>query len=244
MLDTPSSMDGEARKERDRTSMERTKIRRRYAVALAGVVLYLVLDIVAQLLPPHYSPISQAESDLAVGPFGYIMAVNFLNRGLLSLEFLFAFMGTVRLTNGNVSQYRRGTFLLGVWSVGAVLLALFPTDVPSTPVSWHGAIHLVVAIIAFIGGAFGALLVSVRMGGNRTLQRARRFALPISELAVVLCLIELLGPFFAPHIASRFGGLFERLFLGAVLLWMSSISVYMLRSSNDFLGGSESAHHK
>ena len=150
--------------------MEPAKVRRRYAVALAGVVLYLVLDIAAQLLPPHYSPISQPESDLAVGPFGYIMAVNFLNRGILSLEFVLALMGTVRLTGGDMSQHRGGVILLGVWSVGAFLLALFPTDVPSTPVSWHGAIHLVVAIVAFLAGAFGALLVSFRMSGNQTLK--------------------------------------------------------------------------
>lgn len=216
--------------------MEWAKVRRRYAVALTGVVLYVVLDSVAQLLPPHYSPISQAESDLAVGTFGYIMAVNFLNRGVLSLEFLFAYMGTVRLIGGNVSHYRTGSSLLGVWSVGAIILAFFPTDVPSTPVSWHGAIHLVVAAIAFLAGAFGALLVSVKMGGNQALQTVRQFALPIGAVAVVLCLLVLLGPFFAPHLASSFGGLFERMFLGTVLLWMSAISVYMLSNVLKSLG--------
>lgn len=222
-------------------TIERVKIRRRYAVALAGVVLYLVLDAAAQLLPPHYSPISQAESDLAVGPFGYIMALNFLNRGILSLEFVFALMGTVRLTDGDIPHYRRGILLLGVWSVGALLLALFPTDVPSTPVSWHGATHLVVAVVAFIAGAFGALLVSIRMGGNQTLQRVRRFALPISAMAVVFCLLELLGPFFAPHFMSDFGGLIERMFLGTVLLWMAAISAVILKDVGNPVGQTSSS---
>jgi Protein of unknown function (DUF998) len=208
---------------------EGSKVRRRYKVALIGVVLYVVLDAAAQLLPPHYSPISQAESDLAVGPFGYIMTLNFLNRGFLSLEFLFAFMGTVRLTGGSVSRFRGGFFLLGIWSVGALLLAVFPTDVPATPVSWHGAIHLIVAVLAFLGGAFGALAISLRMARIPILQRVRRFALPIGIIAVLLCLLELLGPFLVPHLVSSFGGLFERLFLGSVLLWMSAISVFMLR---------------
>jgi len=44
-------------------------VTRRYSVALVGVVLYLVLDAIAQVLPPHYNPLSQAESDLAVGPY-------------------------------------------------------------------------------------------------------------------------------------------------------------------------------
>jgi hypothetical membrane protein len=98
--------------------MEPIKVRKLYAAVLAGIILYLILDMVAQLLPPHYSPISQAESDLAVGQFGYIMAVNFLNRGILSLMFLFVLRGTIRLTGEKVTQYREGSFFLayGRWA--------------------------------------------------------------------------------------------------------------------------------
>jgi hypothetical membrane protein len=193
------------------------------------VALYVVLDAVAQVLPPHYSPISQAESDLAVGSFGYVMTVNFLNRGVLSLEFLFAFAGTVRLAGGSVKKYQGGLMLLGAWSVGAILLAAFPTDVPPTPVSWHGAIHLIVAIVAFIAGGFGALLVSLRMSGDQAFRRVRRVALPIGVLAAVLCLVELSLPFIAPHVSTGYGGLAERLFLGSVLLWVAAVSALMLK---------------
>ena len=135
------------------TSYER--LRRIFWLADAGIVLYLVLDVVAQLLPPHYSPVSTAESDLAVGPYGYVMTLNFVNRGLLSLAFLYAFVRTTRLQGVNPGKYRSGILLLGVWAVGALLLAPFPTDVPATPVSWHGYIHLTVALLAFLGGALG-----------------------------------------------------------------------------------------
>jgi hypothetical protein len=114
--------------------------------------------------------------------------------------------------------------------VGALLLAVFPTDVPSTPVSWHGAIHLLVATIAFLGGAFGALALSLRMKGSPQLENVRRFALPIAILAVVFCLLELLGPFVVPRLVTHFGGLFERLFLGTTLVWIAAISAYMLKN--------------
>jgi hypothetical protein len=53
-----------------------------FAVALAGVLLYFLLGAVTQSLSPHYySPIAQAEGDLVVMPFGYIMTLNFVNRG-------------------------------------------------------------------------------------------------------------------------------------------------------------------
>jgi len=200
---------------------------RLFWAVIVGVVLYVVLDVVAQLLPPHYSPISQAESDLAVGKFGFIMTINFLNRGILSLLFIYGFLRTLDLAGVARQQFRTGTYLLEAWAVGAVLLAIFPTDVPSTPVSWHGAIHLIVAIIAFIGGAFGALAISQKLGQNQIFQGLRRFALPLSVVVLVFWVIEFALPFVAPHLNNRIGGLTERLFLGSVLLWLGAVSFYI-----------------
>lgn len=123
-------------------------------------------------------------------------------------------------------------------SVGALLLAAFPTDVPSTPISWHGAVHLVVAIFAFLGGAFGALYLSIGMAGNRALARARGVALPLACLAVVLCIAEISGGFVVPGLYADYGGLIERLFLGSVLLWVGAVSAVMLSRS---MGPSTSA---
>ena len=210
-----------------RTQIE--DVKRRYYVAIFGVGLYVVLDVIAQLLPPHYSPVTQPESDLAVGKYGYIMTVNFLIRGLLSLEFLLALSGTARLVSGGLSPYKSGMYLLGAWAVGAFVLAAFPTDVPPTPVSWHGAIHLLAAVIAFLGGGIGAVVVSIRMGKSAELEGVRRIALPLGALAFALCMVELFASGFSPRLAADYGGLVERLFLGSVLLWMAVVSALMLR---------------
>lgn len=197
------------------------------AIAIAGIVLYVVLDAIVQSLPPHYSPISQAESDLAVGPFGYIMSINFLNRGLLSLVFI---LGLVRTIGPRVrSEYRTGVLLLGVWAAGAILLAVFPTDVPATPVSPHGEIHLVVAVMAFLGGAFGALSLSRKLVRNQEFPGTMRLALSLSVFSVIFCLIQLGLPFVTPHFVATFGGLIERLFLGSLLLWVGVVSAYMIK---------------
>jgi hypothetical protein len=160
------------------------------------------------------------------------MTLNFLNRGLLSLEFMFALLGSIRLAGADLSRFRLGFYAFGVWSVGAIVLAIFPTDVPATPVSWHGAIHLVVAALAFLGGALGALSISFGMRRVKTLEGVGRLAVPISVLVVLLCLVELLAPFVAHHAVARYGGLFERLFLGSVLVWVAAVSVYMIRSEH------------
>jgi hypothetical membrane protein len=193
-----------------------------FVATIIGIVLYVVLDAVAQSLPPHYSPISQAESDLAIGPYGYIMAINFLNRGLLSLIFLY---GLNRFMNSEETRrYRTGISLLGIWGVGALLLAIFPTDVPSTPISWHGLIHLAVAILAFFGGAFGTLTISLRLGQDQMMKGAKGFALPISVVAVIFFFGDLL-------ISTRIGGLIERIFIGSVLLWLLTMSIFLWKKT-------------
>ena len=209
-------------------STQTKRARYLFAIAIAGVILYVILDAVAQSLPPHYSPISQAESDLAVGPYGYVMTLNFINRGVLSLCFLFGIVLTVYGSDTANRRLRRGAYALAVWSVGALLLAAFPTDVPATPVSWHGAVHLLVAVAAFLGGAFGALYISLGMVENSPVARARSVALPIAILSVILCFVELVGAFLAPGLSAHYGGLLERLFLGSVLLWLGIVSVKLL----------------
>jgi uncharacterized protein DUF998 len=213
---------------------------RLFWLVIAGVVLYLLLDAVAQLLPPHYSPVRDPESDLAVGPYGYIMTINFLNRGLLSIVFLHA-LGKFMSMPGEFAspdtarRFRTGRLALWVWGAGAILLAIFPTDVPATPVSWHGAIHLVVAILAFLGGSVGTVLLSLRFSETRTLRGAKGVALAISVLSVV-SLFALLG-----SSGSGIGGLTERLFLGVVLLWMTYVSVYLARHPSTLDGPSAPA---
>ena len=200
-----------------------------FLVVAALVGLYVLLDAVAQLLPPHYSPIAQAESDLAVGPFGYLMTLNFVNRGILSLLFLLALVRTSRAAGTSGRRHVGGAVLMGIWGVGALLLAIFPTDVPPTPVTLHGLIHLVVAVLAFLGGAFGSLLISIRLGEDEVLRGARSFALPIALLAVLSCLVVLALPSAAPRLSGQIGGLTERTFLGLVLLWILAVSIYAWR---------------
>jgi len=197
-----------------------------FAATIAGIALYVVLDAIAQSLPPHYSPISQPESDLAVGPFGYIMAVNFVNRGLVSLLFLYGVMKSLP-TRG---EFRTGLALFGMWAVGALILAVSPTDV-SGPATAHGVVHLLVATLAFLGAALGTVLLSRGFGRDPALKGVGRYARPLAVLALVFFFVLYGGPAVFPHAAASIGGLVERLFIGLVLVWMLAVSAVMLRSS-------------
>ena len=187
------------------------------------------MDVVAQILPPHYSPLSQAESDLAVGPYGIIMAVNFLNRGLLSAEFLGGFGGFVKLQGDNTMRYRAGQVAFGAWSLCSFLLAFFPTDVPPASPTWHGAIHLLLAVIAFGGGALGAVALSFRLPRSGVLASVRKVAIPFAVASAVALLVELGAPALAPRLAADYGGLLERIFLASVLAWIVAVAFSMYR---------------
>ncbi len=103
------------------------RVRRRYSVAaMAGVATYVGVDAVLQRLPPHYSLIRDAESNLAVGPFGWIMNLNFIGRAATTLCLVRAVLGT-----GPASPLRTtGAALLGLGGACSGVLAFFPTDIP------------------------------------------------------------------------------------------------------------------
>ncbi len=80
---------------------------------IVGIVLVVLLEVHVQLLPPHYSPLSQSESDLAVGPYGFLMALGFAVGGMLLLLFIAGFVRAVP----KEAQSRGGLILLGVAAI-------------------------------------------------------------------------------------------------------------------------------
>jgi hypothetical membrane protein len=147
------------------------------------------------------------------------MAINFINRGLLSLAFATGLSKAMRSNGESATKYRTGIALLWIWGVGALLLGIFPTDVPSTPASWHGLIHLVVATLAFIGGGLGTLALSLRIREGNLPPSVKRFSLATSSLAVAFLLLTLTS------LQTEIGGLIERTFIGLVLLWIFVMSL-------------------
>lgn len=198
------------------------------ALALAGIAAYVGLDIIAQLLPPHYNPLTQPESDLAVGPFGFVMAINFVVRGLLSL----ALLAGVQKALLPAARSSVGAVLLEIWAVGAFLLATFPTDVGARH-TLHGLIHLIVALVAFVAGAVGELLISLRMRADPAWGRVRPALLLIAVASLVVLVGLVLGVGSVGSTTnggiSGLFGLTERIFLGLVLLWMLVASLRLVR---------------
>jgi hypothetical membrane protein len=198
---------------------------RRWAnMALIGIVFYIILDVVIQMLPPHYS-LRQAESDLAVGPYGWIMNINFVVRGLLSAAIILAIYKSMK----NIVRPTVGMVFFAIWSAASFLLAFFNTDVPNASLvvsnpTYHGELHLVLALIGFICAPIGMLIISIAFRKEDRLKSLSTPTLIISILAVLAFLyLGLRG------VHARNFGINERIFIGLVLIWIAVVASKLRR---------------
>ena len=192
------------------------KARRRLATAaVAGVGGYVLVDVALQFLPPHYSVISDAESNLAVGPFGWIMNVNFLGRTVTTCCAVAAINRV-----GWPSRLRRtGTVLMSIGGLSSAVLAFFPTDVGPGPATAVGTVHLFVAGSGFLAALAGILVLTRWVRRSTELAKAYPAALTLAVIAsfglASLGLTTVLKP--------ELLGLAERVCLAGVLGWAMAV---------------------
>src|SRR5580704_11559309 len=123
-------------------------------LVLAGVAVYVAIDVLLAFLRPGYSLIYNAESDYGRGPWYWVMDLNFLLRCALSLAIAAAWSRVLRPDG----RARGGLALLVTWAVSSGLLAFFADDIEGTPQHGSGIVHLVLAFIAFAGAVAYLLL--------------------------------------------------------------------------------------
>jgi hypothetical membrane protein len=171
-------------------------------LALAGILLYVVIDVVLAFLRPDYSLLKNYESDYSRGKFCWLMDGNFVLRGLLSA------CAVIALRRAGVAS-RWTAVLLWIWAVASALLAFFPDNPVGYPHLASGGIHLILAGIAFVAIAVATLGMSFGRSPRGRFVVARRVLAIIGVVALLL----VLHPFGAP-------GLVERAFLAAELGWL------------------------
>lgn len=201
--------------------------------AAAGAVSYVIVDIGLQLLPPHYSSIRDAESNLAVGPYGWIMNLNFLGRAATTACTIMA----IRRTGADTSLRRTGILLMGIGGASSAVLAFFPTDVIvdasgfiATTVA--GSIHLGVAGTGFAAALAALVLLTGWIRGVRADDEGRKGSgepgprtMPhwvhpcaLGATAVACAGMLVLGA--SIRFAPQFAGLTERICLAGILGWV------------------------
>jgi hypothetical membrane protein len=185
---------------------------------VTAVIVYVGVDVLLKFLRPGYSLLYNAESDYGRGPWYWVMDLNFVLRGALSLAAVLAVRRAARLTDPG----RPGLTLIAIWAACSALLAFFADDIEGQPVTGSGIVHLALAFIAFICVAVGTILVSVSLRSDPAWRPAATalLALSLAGAAAFLLLASAAGHKHAP------GGLYERIFLGIELLWIALAGGY------------------
>lgn len=183
---------------------------------LAGVIVYVGIDVLLAFLRPGYSLLYNAESDYGRGAWYWVMDANFLLRCALSLALVAALAQVIRVD----ARARGGLTLLTVWAVCSGLLAFFADDLEGQPVHGSGIVHLVLAFIAFTCVTIGTIVLSGRLRSEPAWRRAAAPLLVVSLAGAVAFL--LLGT--ATRHSHAPGGLYERIFLGLQLLWIALVA--------------------
>lgn len=202
-------------------------------VVLVALCACVAADIVLALLPPHYSILTDSESDYAIGPFAWLMDATFVLVGLVSLALAAGLVGAAPAPK----PVRRwiGSALIALWGVGLLVLALFPTSLQGAPLTASARVHLVVAPLAFAAVAAGESVLTPDIGRVRDWQNGRRLLVGITGamwLGFLLTWVTFaeLG---RRHGLGQFYGLAERLFLLSVLGWMATVASAMRRAPQD-----------
>ena len=190
-------------------------------IAVAGIAVYIAIDVLLAFLRPVYSLIYNADSDYGRGPWYWLMDLNFLLRCALSLAIAAALYRFARLDG----RTRAGLALLVSWAICSGLLAFFADDPEGTPQHGSGVVHLVLAFVAFTCITIGTILVSASLMSDPAWRPAAPVLLAISIAGAAACL--LLGTAHKHHHAP--GGLYERIFLGLELLWIAVAAVAIAR---------------
>jgi hypothetical membrane protein len=196
---------------------------RRWSEAtVVGIAVYVLIDVALVFLRPHFSVLHNAESDYgSKGRFGWVMNVNFLLRGVLSLTLV----GALALEVGTRAKLRVGIVLLSLWAICSALLAFFPDDPVGTPTLGSGKIHLALAGIAFLAVLLGTFVTVRELRADERFAPVRRRLLALSWAGVVA--VVLLGH--SGLHRHSLGGLWEKVFLGCELGWFLLVALWIVR---------------
>lgn len=186
---------------------------------LTLLAVSIALELVAQALPPHYSPSTDTESALAVGPYGWIEAISLCLRGGM----VFLLLHAARLALPPAYDSRLGDALLGCVAAAKFVIAFVPTDLAPRPETLHGAIHAVVAFASFFAAAIGEVLVARQL--LPVTWMPARLLLQLARITVAWSVVVAIGA----GMGLGFWGVLERIETVLLLGWIAVFAAALRR---------------
>jgi hypothetical protein len=204
------------------------------ASGVIGPVLFVVMFLIEGAIRPDYDPIRVFVSQLSLGDQGWLQIANFVVSGLLIVAFAFGLRRVV--SSGRASRW--GPIMVGLVGLGVIVSGVFVTDPalgypPGAPPgltqnpSWHGALHLLGALVVF-GGLPVACFVFAR---RFRVQADRPWMIYSAASAVGLLLFYFGATASASSAGSLHGvaGLLQRVSIGIGFAWIALLAAWLSR---------------
>src|SRR5579863_8666169 len=179
-------------------------------ITLFSVVYYAAMIALLHVLRTDFNPGYRYLSEYARGPYGALMTSTFfvLSAGSLALS-----LGLCRSVASRL-RFLPGLVLWLTWACAVFVAGIYTSDLQGTPHTRVGRIHDQMGMIAFPSATVALLLLSLPLRWEKGWRPVWRPAMLLSVVALVSFLV-----------LDRFGqmglgGLDQRVFLAATLIWM------------------------
>jgi hypothetical protein len=153
-------------------------------------------------------------SSTAMGPYGWLQTLNFIQVGLSVIALAIGFWRTMR------PRPRVGIAFVLLAGV-AMLLSMFTTDgSTNTPTTWHGFIHGIAFLLLLFSTLLGAITLAIQLRNNTEWRGVARLAIAVPIVIVVT--------FFLSGAVHQAGGLIGIISLLVIFGWYELLAVRLL----------------
>jgi hypothetical protein len=202
-----------------RTAKGSPAMRRLSPFAVFAVVGQLILVASAWLLPlvSEYRLVGDNISELAIGRYGFVQTLAFVISGLGVIGLASAIR---RLTTGSRGSFV-GSLLIGIYGLGALVVAIFPTDrIDSEADVWSqsatGWIHTITAFVAYISAIVGMFVLTWTFARHPRWRSIAVGSALLAGAALALLFVQAEGPWV---------GLMQRLLITAISAWLILVAI-------------------
>ena len=215
-----------------------TKMIKTKTLLACGVMagpLFVIAFLVEGATRANYDPLRHPVSSLALGDSAWMQTANFIGAGLLTLAFAACLRRVLRPGKGSTW----GPLLVGVWAVGLLGAGIFVTDPVSgyppgatdraIQYSWHGALHDLFSLPAFVGLATACFVFGRWFAGRG--ERGWAIYSAVSGVVFAAAFVLSSAGFGQAEGLVDLAGLIQRFGVTVGFSWLTLLAVHFLRSS-------------
>jgi hypothetical membrane protein len=191
--------------------------------ALAGIggpLLYAAVVAGTGYLTPGYNPLTQWISELGATGAPYATAFNVLGPGIFGLLSVVFALGLWRGLKGGPLAFTAAA-LVTIAGIAGILEGIFPCDPGCIPVTMTGSLHLTIGLVPLLGMLAAMEIFAFTVRKDPGWPRFFVFSQVMVALTIIFALAFSSG--------ALFDGLYQRVMIGAILVWVMAVGVRMWR---------------